>query len=209
MSQPTYAAEVALFKKRAIRAVEHLMGLVSGIIADAELNDKEIIMLRTWLTEHPEATTGFPGGVIARKVQEIMSDGIITADERAHLLNTLHAITGNDFGLTGSTAPEVAGLPIEDAVTITLPGSMICLTGEFLYGTRAACERLVLAAGAMCTDNVSRKVDILAVGTNVSPDWAHTSFGRKIQRAVELQDQGHPIEIISEKKLLDSLSPSA
>lgn len=207
MSHSSYAAEVAMFKRRATRAVEHLMGLVSGMISDADLNDKEIIMLRTWLTEHPEATTGWPGSVIARKLQEIMSDGLITADERAHLLKTLHSLTGNDFSLTGSSAPEVAGLPIEDAVTITLAGSMICLTGEFLFGTRAACERLVLAAGAMCADNVSRKVDILAVGTNVSPDWAHTSFGRKIQRAVELQDQGHPIEIISEKKLLDSLSP--
>lgn len=78
--------------------------------------------------------------------------------------------------------------------------------GEFLYGTRAACERLVLKVGAMCTDNVSKKVDILVVGTRVAPDWAHTSFGRKIQRAVELQTEGHAIEIISERRMMEAIS---
>jgi hypothetical protein len=58
----------------------------------------------------------------------------------------------------------------------------------------------------MCADNVSKKVDILVIGTRVAPDWAHTSFGRKIQRAVELQEEGHAIEIISEKRMMEAVS---
>jgi NAD-dependent DNA ligase len=77
------------------------------------------------------------------------------------------------------------------------------MTGEFIFGTRAACERLTLKAGGMPLDKVTKHVDVLVIGTRLSPDWAHTSFGRKIQRAAELQEQGHPIEIISERRWLE------
>lgn len=205
MEVNSYAAEVAMQQRRINRAIEHLMGMITGMVADAELNDREILLLRTWLTEHPEALEVFPGSVVARKVHAVLEDGVITEDERAHLMETLVGLSATEFSLTGSSSPEVASLPIEDAVTVDLPDSVVCLTGEFLFGTRAACERLVLKTGAMCTDTVSKKVDILVVGTKVSPNWAHTSFGRKIQQAVALQEKGHPIEIISEKRLMAAL----
>lgn len=205
MTTDSYAAAVAMDKRRTTKAIEHLMGMVTGMVADSHLHDMEIQLLQTWLAQHPEATQDFPGSVIARKVNEVLADGVITEAERSHLLEVLTQMASTDFSATGSAAPEVIALPIEDCVSIDFNNAMVCLTGEFLYGTRAACERLVLAAGAMCADNVSKKVDILVVGTRVSPDWAHTTFGRKIQRAMELQEQGHTIEIISEKKMMEAL----
>jgi NAD-dependent DNA ligase len=103
------------------------------------------------------------------------------------------------------TIAEIRRENLLTLITIDFKDNLVCFTGEFLYGTRAACERLVLKVGAMCSDSVSRKIDILVIGTRVSPDWVHTSFGRKIQRAVELQDEGHAIEIISERKMMDVL----
>jgi len=43
----------------------------------------------------------------------------------------------------------------------------------------------------------------------VAPDWAHTSYGRKIESAVALQQEGHSIAIISERRWLAALEPSA
>lgn len=206
MTTDSISASIALQQRATNRAIEHLMGMVTGITADAELNDKEILLLRTWLAENSEASAVFPGSVIARKIDDILKDGVITEEERDHLHQTLNGLSANQFSLTGSASPEVASLPIEDNVTIRLSDSIVCLTGEFLYGTRTSCERLILATGAMCTDNVSKKVDILVIGTKVSPNWLHTSFGRKIQRAVQLQEEGHPIEIISEKRLMEEIS---
>jgi NAD-dependent DNA ligase len=200
------AGSVSAAKHHTNRAIEHLMGIVTGMVADGVLNDLEIKMLSTWLASHPEATADFPGSVIARAVADAMEDGVIAEGERAHLLKMLTGLASTDFSLTGSVSPEVASLPIEDCVSIDFNNSMVCFTGEFLYGTRAACERLVLKVGAMCADNVSKKVDILVIGTRVAPDWAHTSFGRKIQRAVELQEEGHAIEIISEKRMMEAVS---
>ena len=205
-SSNNIAALTSVETHRTNRAIEHLLGLVTGMVADGELNDREITMLSTWLASHPEATADFPGAVIARAVREVLADGIITDAERDHLLTTLTGLASTDFSATGSVSPEVTGLPIEDCVSIDFKNSMVCFTGEFLYGTRAACERLVLKVGAMCADNVSKKVDILVIGTRVSPDWAHTSFGRKIQRAVELQEEGHAIEIISEKRMMEAIA---
>ncbi len=185
------------------KAIEHLLGMVDGITADGSLHDKEVHLLSAWLSANPEATNAWPGSVIALKVREVLADGVITEPERAHLLATLTEIIGSNFTETGSASAEVVSLPIDDAVTVDLRNAGVCMTGEFMYGTRSACERLTLRAGGMPLDSVTKRVDILVIGTRVSPDWVHTSFGRKIQRAIELQDKGHTIEIISERRWLE------
>lgn len=195
----------SLERHRANKAIEHLLGLIEGMVADNHLHDKEVQLLSTWLSANPEATSAWPGNLIGRKVQEVLADGIITEAERSHLLKVLAELIGSDFYETGNASAEVASLPIDDAVTVDIRNAGVCMTGEFIYGTRAACERLTLKAGGMPMDNVSKKVDILVIGTRVSPDWVHTTFGRKIQRAAELQAEGHPIEIISERRWLEVL----
>lgn len=209
MHNPERAVMHAQQAHRLNKAVEHMIGLVTGIIADRQLHDLEINLLRTWLTENTIVTTTWPGFVVARKVEEILADGVITDAERAYLLAVLTQLAASDFALTGSSSPEVAALPINDAVTVILKNAAVCHSGEFLFGTRAACERITLKAGGIAVDAVTRRTDFLVVGTRVSPDWAHTSFGRKIQKAAELQEAGHPIEIISERRWVEAMSPAA
>jgi NAD-dependent DNA ligase len=187
------------------RAVEHMVGMVTGIVADRHLHEMEIKLLRTWLDEHSIVTNTWPGFVVARKIEEIMEDGVVTDAERSHLLDVLTELASADFSLTASSSPEVASLPINDVVTVILKNASVCHSGEFLFGTRAACERVTLKAGGMPVDSITRRTDLLVVGTRVSPNWAHTSFGRKIQKAAELQEAGHPIEIISERRWIESL----
>jgi NAD-dependent DNA ligase len=194
---------ISLERQRITKAIEHLLGMIEGMIADNHLHDLEVKMLATWLAANREATTTWPASVIALKVNEVLADGIITDTERKHLLAVLSQLISNDFAASGCVSPEVAPMPIDDCVTVELTNAGVCMTGEFIYGTRAACERLTLKAGGMPLDIVSKKADILVIGTRVSPDWAHTTFGRKIQKAIELQDKGHAIEIISERRWLE------
>lgn len=184
------------------KSVEVLLGIITGIVADDQVNDLEVKMLATWLAEHSEVTKTWPGSLVSRKVAEIMADGRITDAERSHLLDVLKELALNDFATTGSASPEVLSLPINDDVTITMTHAGVCHTGVFLYGPRAACERLTLSMGGMPLDSITKKTDILVVGSRVAPGWANTSFGRKLQRAVELQDQGCELEIISERRWL-------
>lgn len=201
----SHSARVAIDQRAHNRAVELLHGIVTGLIADGQLNDQEITFLRHWLMQNPDVAESWPGNVIAERIRGVLADGFVTEAERAHLLHTLQEMAVTDFAATGSAAAEVLQLPINDQVDIDLRDRHVCHTGEFLYGTRTRCEQLTESAGGIAVGNVSRKVLYLVIGTNVSPAWAHTSYGRKIEQAVAMQSEGHPIAIISEKRWLEVL----
>lgn len=202
-SDDSYSKNMSITKHKTNRAIEHLMGLITGLVADGQLNDLEIKMLSTWVASHPEVTNEYPGSIIALKVKEVLEDGIITEDERFHLLNMLLQLASTDFSSTGSATAEVLKLPIDDSVSPDFTRTTVCFSGDFVYGTRACCFKLAEKVGSKCTDSLTRKVNVLVIGTRVSPDWIHTSHGRKIQQAVELQSAGHKIQIISERRWLD------
>lgn len=199
------ATRRAMANRNASKACEHLLGMVDGMLADDHLHDREIQFLSAWLTEHRPVCEGWPLYSIGRMVRAALADGVITDEERSHLKANLQALIGSPYATTGWAGPDVAPLPIEDAVTVRLTNASLCFTGEFLFGTRAACERASLRAGAVIADGVTRQLDYLIIGTRVSPDWAHSSFGRKIQRAAELQESGCELEIISEHRWLEAL----
>ena len=45
---------------------------------------------------------------------------------------------------------------------------------------------------------ITKATDFLVVGTFGSRDWAQTSFGRKIEKAVAYRDAGEPIGFVTE-----------
>lgn len=46
----------------------------------------------------------------------------------------------------------------------------------------------------------SKSIHYVVIGSQVSPDWKLTSFGRKIQKAIELRESGHPLIILTEQE---------
>lgn len=201
-----FAAASAINNRQITRAAQLLDGLVLGVIADGELNDREIQMLATWLRENEAVTSVWPGSAIAEHVRTVLADGVITPDERASLLAALQSIMSSDFVETGAVAPQVAGLPYDHECDVAMREAGLCLTGEFLFGTRASCERLSEKGGAVIRSSVSKKVRYLVVGTHVSPNWIAESYGRKIQEAIELRDRGHQIYVIPERRWMEALS---
>ncbi len=203
MGIETSAAAMAAVQQRQLnRSMEMLMGMVTAMVADAHLHDMEIHLLATWLQENAALAERWPASVIARKVQEVMADGVITEAERAHLLSVLQSLATTNFAETGSASPEVAVLPLNDDIEVQIRDAGVCHTGVFFFGTRAACERLTELAGGVPQGAVSGRTAYLVVGSQVSPNWAHTSFGRKLQKAAEMRDAGHPLGIISERRWL-------
>lgn len=199
-----YAVTKAQHKAALTRASQVLLGLIMGIVADGQLHDMEVQMLNTWLSENSDVASLWPGSAIATALRTALADGHITQAERDHLLAQLQAIVGTDFSETGSTTPTVAALPYDTDTALHIAGSGICHTGEFLYGTRAACERLTEQAGGIALGTVTKKVNYLVIGTHVSPHWVNTSYGRKIEQAMQLKDAGHGILIVSEEHWLDA-----
>ncbi len=187
------------------RAVELLLGIVTGLIADQQLPDLEIQFLKNWLADNSDVASVWPGCVIASTICDALEDGTITEAERNHLLKVLQDMAVTDFATTGSASAEVLQLPIQDEVDVDVRDKNVCHSGEFLFGTRTKCEQLTERSGGWPVSTITRKVAYLVIGTNVSPAWAHTSYGRKIEQAVALQADGHSICIISERRWLEVL----
>jgi len=191
------------------KATQTLLGICSGLMADATLNNKEISYLQTWLAENKNVTNTWPGSAIASRINEIMADGIITENERSDLVSMLSEISGNYFHETGSATIESPTLPIDDDPSIFFKNMTFCFTGEFMYGTRANCERVVLRLGGMPIDNVTKKLDYLVIGSRISPMWANTTYGRKIEKAVTHRESGTELAIISEQQWFQAIADAA
>jgi NAD-dependent DNA ligase len=200
--------EKSLARHRTSVAMEHLLGMVQGMLADGHLHDMEIKFLSTWLDANDDVVQMWPASVVAQRIRTAFQDGHISEEERIHLTQTLGDLLANDFAETGSATAEPTRLPVTDDIHVEVRDAGFCLTGEFAFGTRNACANLTERAGGIAVDNVSKKARYLVIGSRASPDWAHTSYGRKIERAVEMQTQGHAIYIISEQRWLKALDTS-
>lgn len=195
--------------ERLKKATEHLLGICAGLIADSRIEPDEVLFLRTWLSDHAELTDEWPGRVIAQRLYAIIDDGFITAAECDDLLQALRDITTSHFTGTGSASPDGPALPLDDDPSIFFSNMTFCLTGRFLWGSRAACERAILGLNGTVIDNITQRLDYLVIGTLIEPQWAHTTYGRKIEKAMKYKDEGHDITIISERQWERALADMA
>jgi len=97
------------------------------------------------------------------------------------------------------TSKEMLDDPIPEVV---FEGRSFCFTGIFIFGDgdRDQCEAAVRARGGMCCQHPTRDLSYLVVGSFAEPAWAHQSYGRKIETALELKFHGSNCKIISEER---------
>lgn len=185
-------------------AIEQLLGIVGGMVADNDLHDLEIEFLKVWLAENSEVARAWPGAAIGRAIDTVLADGHVSEEERAYLMSTLKQMASVDVAAADADSAEAIALPLDDTTEITLRDALVCLTGEFLHGTRAACERLLEHAGAWPTATVSTNVQYLVVGSKLSPKGL-LAGEQTVRDALALQQSGHGIAIVSERRWLECL----
>jgi len=89
---------------------------------------------------------------------------------------------------------------------VIVKGKTFCLTGEFTIGTRKSCENIIKELGGDVKKQPTLKTDYLVVGILGSEEWIHSSFGRKIEQAVNFRDvRKTGIKIISEEHFIKFL----
>jgi len=191
------------------RAIEKLMGIVEAMVADGDLDDLEIEFLEAWLAENPDLTQVWPGSAVSGAIEAVLADGHVSQDERTYLLTTLKQLASGEFALDDQDGAADLTLLFDDAVEIKLRDSLVCLAGEFIHGTKAACERLLERAGGWPAATVSQNVRYLVVGSKVLPNWNETPFGQTIRDTLTLQQAGSDIAIVSERRWLKSLAATA
>jgi NAD-dependent DNA ligase len=190
-----------------VKSLNSLMGIVSGLVSDGELNEKEILFLKTWCDEHRLIAGEYPANIIFRRVHEVLLDGVISTDEREFLLRELTILSGSHFAETGSAQSELIDGLFDDDPSVIFDSNEFVFTGKFMFGTREACEAATLKRGATVKKDITQKTNYLVIGSRASPEWIAENFGRKIQKAADMANSGDfEIAIVREVDWTLSLS---
>lgn len=186
------------------RAIDELIGMSRGILADGIVNQKEAEFLQQWMEANVSFCEDRIVNQLYRRLQEMLIDGNLDKEEQVELFDILSMYTGENKPGEIATNTSTA-LPFDQPPpNIEFPTMSFCLTGKFAYGPRRVCHEVIEERGGKICKKVSLDVDYLVVGYFGSKDWIHTPYGRKIERAAELRDDGNDIAIISEKLWADT-----
>lgn len=185
------------------RSMDELIGLSRGILADGNINQKEAEFLQKWLISNYHITENPIIGTLLQRVEEMLDDEVLDDDEASELFDTLQRFTGNDFEigeiLKSTTLPLCHPPP-----DLQFKGKHYSFTGTFSSASRKECENSVKQLGAT-TGGLSSKTNYLVIGDYATQSWKHSAFGNKIEKAAELRDKGHNINIISEAHWLKQI----
>ncbi|MFY0992714.1 BRCT domain-containing protein [Halomonas sp. C05BenzN] len=186
--------------KNATRDANELCGLARGMLADGSVNQAEAEYLLQWLGERPESLAVWPFSVLFPRLEEMLADGVLDADEEGELIGLLLDYTGGGSTQGGASASRQAtALPLcEPAPDVVFEDSNFVLTGRFITGTRRECEAEIVQRGGQAQKAPTRTTHFVVIGDLGSDDWAQSNYGRKIQYAVELRRDGRDIHLISE-----------
>jgi NAD-dependent DNA ligase len=196
---------VRLFKAReennVAKAIDQLTGICTGILADGVVSPKEVEFFASWVQKFAPLEPIWPFTDILKRVETIFADGRASEEECEELREVMEALCGYtnqaDPAETYST-----NLPLNNPLPapVVFKERVFNITGKFAFGTRKKVVEVIEGAGGKALDSSpTRDSHYLIIGLFASRDWAHTSHGRKIERAVELRDSNSGIAIISEE----------
>ncbi|MGE4473094.1 MAG: BRCT domain-containing protein [Sulfuricurvum sp.] len=180
------------------RQVDTLIGLSKGLIADGKVNQNEAEFLLSWLVQNRYTTENPIILNLLEKVDSMLKDGILDAEESTELLKLLQSISGEKSEIGELT--KTSTLPINDPMPpIIFEKTSFLFTGTCAFGTRKQCQDVIESLGGINANGVTKTLNYLILGIYVTDSWAHESFGRKIEKAVEYRDNGVPLVIITEE----------
>ncbi len=187
------------------RLIDELIGICRGVIADGVVDEKEAIFIGQWIENHREIANTWPVNVLYIRITDMLKDGILQQEEQDELLITLRDLTGESSLFQEPN--RSTNLPLDKpAPDVDFTGNCFCLTGRFVFGSLVECEETIAELGGEVVKSPGQETDYLVIGELSSPDWIHTTFGRSIEKGVQLKEQGHGIKIISEEHWVNAMS---
>lgn len=190
------------------RNIDELLGISRGLIADDKINQVEAEFLLDWIEKHFDSIelNSYPVNNIYDRLKEVLKDNILDENEAEEIKELLESFTGGtpiaeQIKSMSSTLPLCKPFP-----NVIVKDKVFCFTGAFTIGTRTQCENIIKDLGGDTKKNPSSKVDYLVIGILGNDDWIHSSYGRKIELAVDLRDNKESgIKIITEEHFIKFL----
>lgn len=187
------------------KLASELLGIARALIFDGNVTEAEAALLREWLHSHPLAVSAFPGRELAQRLREMYRDGVADQEELAALRNHLQGLVGVPDGQSPAQDWTTA-LPFDDPAPALLAADRsFCFTGTFAYGKRDKCVVAVEERGGIFSPRITQQLDYLVVGEIGSDAWVTSSYGRKIEKAMNYRADGQGIVIVRESHWLHQL----
>ena len=183
---------------RGTRDISEMLGIVKGVLYDGVVSEDEVRGLHDWAKGHPEVVSQWPGSILYERVRAVLEDEVVSRTERTDLAELLVDLVGGDVRMVGGQVGPTTFPLDRPTPEIEIPNRVFVLTGRFAFGPRMACEEATKAVGGWCEPRLTLNTDYLVIGTFASRDWAETSFGRKIEKAVRYRTRYGRPSIISE-----------
>lgn len=186
------------------RQIDTLIGLSKGILANGRVDQAEAEYLQTWLVQNRQSENPIIINLLG-KVSEMLQDGILDDEESEELLKILHSISGekSEFGELSKTSI----LPVcSPPPKIEFPEKIFLFTGTCAFGSRKLCQEAIEELGGVNAKGVTKNLNYLVLGEYITDSWAHESFGRKIEKAMEYRASGISLSIITEKHFVNEAS---
>lgn len=188
--------------RNSTRDANELIGLCHGVLADGSINILEAQFIQRWLIQKRDLLDCWPWSALYDRLSEMLQDGRLDTDEERELITTLSDLAPPPAAAEHPEEleqPRSTTLPLTEPTEITFPDRVFVFTGKFALGSRNQCVAEIVARGGFSSDTINRKVNYLVIGEIGSRDWVTASWGRKIEHAQMLAQDGHPIMIISEQ----------
>ena len=179
------------------QSLGELLGLARGLMADQELTDSEIHFLNEWLDERHSMTSSFPGNVIHERIKDVLEDGVVTEEERSHLVDTLNMLIEDRLEDLAEQV-DLTELWFDDVGLIDFNKARFCLTGNFVYGPEDVCKTAIEQRGGIVTPSVGDELHFLVVGGLGVDEWRSGGLGAEIESAMRLRATGKSVKIIPE-----------
>lgn len=191
-------------------ALQVLEGLLHGIISDGELQGDELHGLLRWTEQHRVLAGIFPFDEVHGQVQRVCTEGVAGKEERLKLVRMIYDLVDIvDPVVRETIGREVRDVPdqilYDPSAELVVPGHSFCFSGRSATADREEIASRITAAGGRYVTGVSGRTDYLVLGALGNPFWAHSRYGRKVEKAIALRREGYPIRIIREEDLWKAL----
>lgn len=190
-----------------------LWGVLQGITVDKVIRPEEIAGLSEWLKARWHLAGTYPYQDVLQIVESILDDGVVEPEEVVYLETVINGLLGEKRSTKPAATqlvpslPDAVSIPGEpwDHAPIVISGSVFVLTGESVRAPRTEIAARICEAGGTVASGISKRVSYLVVGGAGSAAWAFSSYGTKIEKALELQHTGCCLRIVKEELLWPAL----
>jgi len=142
-------------------------------------------------------TSSFPGNVIHERIKDVLEDGVVTEEERSHLVDTLNMLIEDRLEDLAEQV-DLTELWFDDVGLIDFNKARFCLTGNFVFGPEEVCKTAIEQRGGIVTPSVGDESHFLVVGGLGVDEWRSGGLGAEIESAMKLRATGKSVKIIPE-----------